>query len=166
VLTTKQIWSSFIGVTPESCNTAMGCEDATGETASTACTTAAKGCEVTTPATMDGHCTLTQPADEIGRVLPVKAKTQSCPVSCFEELKVDTVDEVHEACTVKRPQGKAAKCVGTGSATDAQKALCAAAAITPNFWPVLGRPVREVRFIDSDDTPRMDQYGSESIHRF
>ena len=46
---------------------------------------------------MDGHCTLTQPADEIGRVLPVKAKTQSCPVSCFEELKVDAVDEVHEA---------------------------------------------------------------------
>jgi hypothetical protein len=83
---------------------------------------------------MAGHCTLSQPADEIGRVYAVPAKTASCKTACHETLEVIAVNKVEEACNVKRPQGRTATCVGTTSATAEQKAKCAAAAIDANFW--------------------------------
>jgi hypothetical protein len=83
---------------------------------------------------MDGRCTLTQPADEIGRVFPVSAKTQSCANECLETLEVEAAAAVVESCDAVRPQGPAAACVGKGSATAEQKAKCAAAAINPELW--------------------------------
>jgi hypothetical protein len=77
---------------------------------------------------------LTQPADEIGRVYPVNAKTQSCPTSCRETLEVEAAAAVVESCDAVRPQGPAAACIGKGSATAEQKAKCAAAAINPDLW--------------------------------
>jgi hypothetical protein len=103
VLATKKIWSGFTGTTIGNCNTATGCADAAGETPSTLCTTVATGCEVTLPATMAGHCTLLQPADEIGRVYAVPAKTTSCKTACHETLEVIAVNKVEEACNVERP---------------------------------------------------------------
>ena len=55
------IWSQSAGLVSGSCETDTGCADAADFTAPVPCETAATGCEVTTPADMDGTCTLKQP---------------------------------------------------------------------------------------------------------